>query len=191
MGPRDGVPHLRVSGWGVSGVSGFGDRVRIRGVSLFFCGGRGVGLFLAPPGLFPVPLGLLGGGAEEVPSHLVEGSATRVFHPNGTNLLPMDTADGALLYPGGVGDVGNRLDNRIVGTVVLLLGRCTPNLGGDGLGRGGLGGGGLGGSVGSGAATAFVGRAIGVGAGGLGFLPRGFAASSLFDPDSEEKLHFF
>ena len=87
MGPRSGVPYLHGSGWGVSGVSGvsgLGGSVRVRGVSVFVCWGRGFGLFLARPGLFPVPLGLLGGGEEEVPGHLVEGGAARVFHPNGT-----------------------------------------------------------------------------------------------------------
>ena len=162
MGPRNGVPRLRGSGRGVSGVTGFGGRVLVRGVSLFVCGGGGFGFFLARPGLFPVPLGLLGGGEEEVPGHLVEGGAARVFHPNGTILPPVDTTDGALLYPGGVGDVGDRPDDRIAGTVVLLFGRCT--LGGVGLGRGGGGGGRW--------------RSWGGGGGGLGFLPRGIAASS-------------
>ena len=66
----------------------------------------------------------------------------RVFHPNGTILPPVDTTDGALLYPGGVGYVDDRPDNRIIGTVALLLG----TLGGVGLrrlGGGGMGGGGL------------------------------------------------
>ena len=136
MGPRSGVPHLRGSGWlvsGVSGVRGFCGRVRVRGVSLFVCGGGGFGLFLARPGLFPVPLGLLGVGEEEGPSHFVEGGAARVFHANGTVLPPVDTTDGAPLYPGGVEYVDDRPDDRILGTVVLLLG----TLGGVGLGRGG------------------------------------------------------
>ena len=47
------------------------------------------------------------------------------------------------------------------------------------------------GGGGGGAVMAFVGRAVGVGAGGLGFLPRGIAASSLSDPDSKENLRFF
>ena len=138
MGPCNGVRRLRGSGWGVSGVSWFGGRVRGRGVSLFVCGGGEFGLFLARAGLFPVPIGLLEGGEEEVPGHLVEGGAARVFHPNGTIPPPVDTTDGALLYPGGVGDVGDRPDDRMAGTVILLLGRCT--LGGVGLGRGGGGG---------------------------------------------------
>ena len=140
MGPRSGVPHLRGSGWGVSGVSGvswvsgFGGRICVRGVGRFVCGGGGFGLLLAhPPGLFPVPLGPLEGGEEEGPGHLVEGGAARVLHPNGTVLPPVDTTDGAPLYPGGVGYVDDRPDDRILGTVVLLLG----TLGGVGLGGGG------------------------------------------------------
>ena len=61
----------------------------------------------------------------------------------------MDTVDSALLHPAGVGDVGDRPDERIFETVVLLHGRCTTNLGGVGLGRGG-GGGVLGGVAGFG-----------------------------------------
>ena len=137
MRPRNGVARLRGSGWGVSWVSGFGGRVRVRGVSLFVCWGGGFGLFLARPDFFPAPLGVLEGGEEEVTGHLVEGGAARVFHPNGTILPPVDTTDGALLYPGGVGDVGDRPDDRIAGTVVLLLGRST--LGGVGLSRRGGG----------------------------------------------------
>ena len=73
-------------------------------------------------------------------------------------------------------------DDRILGTVVLLLG----TLGGVGLGRGGGGGGGRGGGavavgggglVGLGAETAFVGRAVVVvcvwGEGGWAFCYRG------------------
>ena len=183
MGPRSGLPHLRGSGWGFSGVSGvswvsgFGGRVCVRGVRLFVCGGRGLGLFLAcPPGLFPVPLGLLEGGEEEGPGHLVEGGAARVFHPNGTVPPPVDTTDGAPLYPGGVGYVDDRPDDRFLGTVVLRLG----TLGGVGLvgaGGGWLAVAVLGGLVGLGAGTAFVGRAVVVGGGGLGFLARGIAPS--------------
>ena len=147
MGPRSGVPHLRGSGWGVSGVtgigwvSGFGSRVCVRGVRRFVCGGGGFGLPLArPPGLFPVSLGLLEGGEEAGLGHLVEGRAARVFHPNGTVLPPVDTTD--FLYPDGVGYVDDRPDDRILGTVILLLG----TLGGVGLGGwGGVCGGGLGG----------------------------------------------
>ena len=83
-----------------------------------------------------MPLGLLGAGEEEGAVHLVEGCAARVFHPNGTVLPPVDTTDGAPLYPFGVGYVDDRPDDRILGTVVLLLG----NLGGVGLGGGGGGG---------------------------------------------------
>ena len=79
VGPRSGVPHLRGFGWGVSGVSGvswvsgFGGRVCVRGVRRFVLGGGGFGLLLAlRPGLFPVPLGLLGGGEEEGAVHLIE-----------------------------------------------------------------------------------------------------------------------
>ena len=49
----------------------------------------------------------------------------------------------------------------------------------------------LGGWVGLGAATASVGRVVGVGVGCLGFLPRGMAASMLSDPNSNENLRFF
>ena len=98
-------------------------------------GFRGLGLFLARPGLVPVPLSLLGGGEEEGLGHLAEGGAAQVFHPNGTILPPVDTTDGAPLYPGGVGYVDDRPDDQILGTVVLLLG----TLGGVGLGRGGGG----------------------------------------------------
>ena len=126
-----------------------------------------------------MPLGLLGGGEEEGAVHLVEGGAARVFHPNGTVLPPVDTTDGAPLYPFGVGYVDDRPDDRILGTVVLLLG----TLGGVGFG---VGGGGvvvavLGGLVGLGAGTAFVGRAVVVGGGGL--LGRGIAPSSLSSDD--------
>ena len=174
MGPRSGVPHLRGSGWGVRGVSGvswvsgFGGRVCVRGVRRFVCGGGGFGLLLArPPSLFPVPLRLLEGGEEEGPGHPVEGGAVRVFRPNGSVLPPVDTTDGAPLYPGGVGYVEDRPDDRILGTVVLLLG----TLGGVGLGGGGGGGVAvavLGGLVGLGAGTAFVGRAVVVGGGPFG-----------------------
>ena len=187
MGPRSGVPHLHGSGWGVSGVSGvsgFGGRVRVWGVRLFVCGGGGFGLFLARPGLFPVPLGLLEGGEEEGAGHLVEGCAARVFHPNGTVLLPVDTTDSAHLYPGGVGDVGDRPDDGIAGTVVRL--------GGVGLGRGGRGGGrwrSWGGWRVSGAGAAFIGRAGGGGGvRGLGFLPQGIALLSLSSDDSKENF---
>ena len=139
MGPRHGVPHLRGSGWGVSGVSGvsgFGGRVCVRGVRRFVCGGGGFGLLLARrPGLFPVPLGLLEGGEEEGAVHLVEGGSAQVFHPNGTVLPPVDTMDGAPLYPGGVGYVVDRPDDRILVTIVCLL----VTLGGVGLGGGGGG----------------------------------------------------
>ena len=173
MGSRSGVPHFRGSGWGVSGVSGvswvcgFGGRVCVRGVRRFVCGGGGFGLLLArPPGLFPVPLGLLEGREEEGAVHFVEGGAARVFHPNRTVLLPVDTTDGAPLYPGGVGYVDDRPHDRILGTVVLLLGTLGVSVlvvggglavavfggvggfgGGDGLRRpcgGGGGGGGVG-----------------------------------------------
>ena len=76
----------------------------------------------------------------------VEGGAARVFHPNSTILPPVDTTDGARLYPVRVGDVRDRPDDQIAGTVVQFLGRCT--LGSVGLGRGvggAMGGGGLGG----------------------------------------------
>ena len=112
-----------------------------------------------------------------------------MFHPNGTVLPPVDTTDGAPLYPVGVEYVDDRPDDRILGTVVLLLG----TLGGVGLG----GGGGvlalavLGGLVGLGAGTAFVGRAVVVGGGGgLGFLGRGIAPSSLSSDDSKENFRF-
>ena len=129
MGPRNGVPCLRGSARGVSGVTRFGGWGRVRGVSIFVCGGGGFGLFLARPRL-------LGGGEEEGPGHLVQGGAARVFHPNGTILPPVDTTDAAPLYPGGVGYVDERPDDRILATVVLLLG----TLGGVGVGRGGGGG---------------------------------------------------
>ena len=111
-----------------------------------------------------MPLGLLEGGEEEGPGHLVEGGAARVFHPNSTVLPPVETTDGAPLYPGGVGYVDDHPDDRILGTVVLLLG----TLGGVSLG----GGGGvavavLGGLVGLGAGMAFVGRAVVVVGGGV------------------------
>ena len=67
MRPCNGVPHLRGSGWGVSGVTGFGGRVRVREVSPFDCEGGAFGLFLARPGLFPVPLGLLVAAEDDVP----------------------------------------------------------------------------------------------------------------------------
>ena len=97
---------------------------------------------------------------------LVQGDAARVFHPNGTVLPSLDTTDGALLYPCGVGYVDDRPDDRILGTVVLLLG----TLGGVGLGwgGGGVGGGCLGGLVGLGAETAFVGPTVVVAWGGGG-----------------------
>ena len=82
----------------------------------------------------------------------------------------MDTADGSLLYPGGVGDVGDRPHDRIVG---------------------GGGGGGLGGVGGFGGGNGLRRPTVGVGAGDLGFLPRRIAASSLSDPDSKENLRFF
>ena len=194
MGPRSGVPHLRGSGWGVSGVrwvSGFGGGVCVRGVRRFVCGGEGFGLLLAhPPGLLPVPLGLLEGGEEEGPSHLVEGGAARVFHPNGTVLPPVDSTDGAPLYPGGVGYVDDCPNDRILGTVIFLLG----TLGGVGLGGGGGGGGFavavFGGLVGLGAGMAFVGRAVVVVGGGLGFLGRGIAPSSLSSDDLKENFRF-
>ena len=65
----------------------------------------------------------------------------------------------------------NRPDDRILGTVVLVLG----TLGGVGLGRGGgSGGGGLGGGlVGLGAEMAFVGRAVVVVVGGGGLFVTG------------------
>ena len=108
---------------GVSWVSGFGGTVCVPRVRRFVFGGGGFGLLLArPPGLCPVLLGLLEGGEEEGPGHLVEGGAAQVFHPNGTVLPPLDTTDGAPLYPGGVGYVDDRPDDRILGTVVLLLG---------------------------------------------------------------------
>ena len=171
VGPRSGVPHLCGSGWGVSGVSwvsGFGGRVCVRGVRRFVCGHGGFGLLLALflLGLFAVPLGLLRGGEEEGAVHLVEGGAARVFHPNGTVLPPVDTTDGAPLYPFGVGYVDDLPDDWILGTVVLLLG----TLGGVGLGGGGGGGvvvAVLGGLVGLGAGTAFVRRAVVVVVGGF------------------------
>ena len=77
---------------------------------------------------------------EEGAAHLVEGGAARVFHPNGTVLPPVDTMDGAPLYPVGVGYVDDHRDDRIPGTVVLLLG----TLGGVRFGGGGgVSGGGL------------------------------------------------
>ena len=192
MGPRHGVPHLRGSGWGVSGVSGvswvsgFGGRVCVRGVRRFVCGGGGFGILLARrPGLFPVPLGLLEGGEEEGAVHLVEGGAARVFHPNGTVLPPVDTMDGAPLYPGGVGYVDDRSDDRILGTVVRLL----VTLGGVDLGGGGCGGG-LGGLVGLGARTAFVGRAVVVVVGGFGIFGPGDRPVVAFVGRLERKLSF-
>ena len=147
----------------------------------------GYGLFLARAGLVPVPLGLLGGGEEEGPGHLVEGGAAQAFQPNGTMLPPVDTTDGAPLYPGGVGYVDDRHDDRILGTVVLLL----DTFGGVGLGRGG-GGTVLEGLVGLGAEPAFVGGAVVVGGGGMGeggrLLLRGFAALSLSEPDSRQTV---
>ena len=195
MGPRSGVPHLRGSGWGVSGVSGvswvsgFGGRVCVRGVRRFVCGGGGFGLLLAHRlGLFPVPLGLLGDGGEEEAAHLIEGGAARLFHPNGTVLRPVDTTDGAPLYPFGVGYVDDRPDDRIPGTVVLLLG----TLGGVGLGGGG---GGVvvavwGGLVRLGAGTAFVGRAVVVGGGGVGPFGPGDRPVVAFVGRLEIKLSF-
>ena len=135
-----------------------------------------------------MPLGLLGDAEEEGAAPLVEGGAARVFHPNGTVLPPVDTTDGAPLYPFGVGYVDDRPDDRIPGTIVLLLG----TLGGVGLG----GGGGfalavLGGLVGLGAGTAFVGRAVVVVVGGgLGLLGRGIAPSSLSSDDLKENFRF-
>ena len=167
MGPRNGVPHLCGSGWGVSGVSEFGGRGRVRGINLFVCGGGGFGSFLARPGLFQVPLGLLGGGEEEVPGHIAEDGAAWVFHPNGTMLPPVDTTDGALVYPGGVGDVADRHNERIAGTVVLLLGRSTVWGRRSSSGLGGWAVAILGGLVGLGVAAAFVGCAGGGGGFGL------------------------
>ena len=172
VGPRSGVPHLCGSGWGIIGVSGvswvsgFGGRVCVWGVRRFVCGDGGFGLLWAlRPGLFPVPLGLLGGGEEEGAVHLVEGGAARVFHPNGTVLPPVDTTDGAPLYPFGVGYVDDRPDDRILGTVVLLLG----TLGGVGLcGGGGVCGGGLGGVGGFGGGDGLRRPCCGGGGGGLG-----------------------
>ena len=175
---------------GVSWVSGFGGRVCVRGVRRFVCGAGGFGLLLAlRPGLFPLTLGLLGGGEEEGAVHLIEGDAARVFHPNRTVLPPVDTTDGAPLYPFGVGYVDDRPDDRILRTIVLLL----STLGGVGL-RGGWGGGVvvavLGGLVGLGAGTAFVGRAVVVVGGSLGLLGRGIAPSSLSLDDWKENFRF-
>ena len=97
VGPDGGLAGL------VGSVVGFG----FRGLVSSFVG-AGVWAFLARPGLVPVPLGLLGGGEEEGAGHLVEGGAARVFHPNGTILPPVDTTDGAPLYPGGVGLLDDR-----------------------------------------------------------------------------------
>ena len=191
MGYRGGVPHLRGSGWGASGVSGvswvngFGGRVCVRGVRHFVSGGGGFGLLLArPPGLFLVPLGLLEGGEEVGPGDLAEDGAARVFHPNGTVLPPMDTTDAAPLYPGGVGYVDDRPNDRILGTVVLLLG----TLGGVGPGGGGCGGG-LGGVGGAGGGDGLR-RPCGGGGGGGGFLGRGIAPLSLSSDDSKENFRF-
>ena len=179
VGPRSGVPHLCGSRGGVSGVSevswvsGFDGRVCVRGVRRFVCGGGGFGLLWPRrPGLFPVPLGLLGGGEEEGAVHLVEGGAARVFHPNGTVLPPVDAMDGAPLYPFGVGYVDDRPDDLILGTVVLLLG----TLGGVGLGWGGGGGvcgGGLGGVRGFGGGDGLCRPCGGGGGGGGGVGPFG------------------
>ena len=159
------------------------------GFRRFVCGGRGFGLLLARhPGLFPVPLGLLEGGEEEGPGHLVEGGAARLFHPNGTVLPPVDTTVGAPLYPGRVGYVDDRRDDRILGTVVLLLG----TLGGVGLGGGG---GGfavalLVGLVGLGAGAAFVGRAVVVVGGGFGPFGPGDRPVVTLGGRLERKLSF-
>ena len=101
----------------------------------------------------------------------------------------MDTTDGAPLYPGGVGYVDEHPGDRILGTVVLLLGTLV------GVGLGGGGGGWfavavLGWLVGLGAGTAFVGHAVMVVGGGLGLLGRGIAPSSLSRDDSKKKFRF-
>ena len=76
-------PHIFVGPDGrVSGVRGAGGLVRVvlgvsRRVSLLVCGGGGVCLVvpLAPLCILPMPFGLLVGGEEEVPGHLVKSGA--------------------------------------------------------------------------------------------------------------------
>ena len=134
-----------------------------------------------------MPLGLRGGGDEEGAVHLVESAAARVFHPNGTVLPPVETTDSAPLYPGGVGYVDDRPDDRIPGTVVHLLG----TLGGVGLGGGGGGAVAvLGGLVGSGAGTAFVGHAVVVVVGGFGLFGPGDRLVIALVGRLERKLSF-
>ena len=170
--------------WLVGSVVGFA----FSGLDASFVGLGGLAFFLpAPRASSRCRSASFECGEEEGPGHLVEGGAARVVHPNGTALPPVDTRDGAPLYPGGVGYGDDRPDDRILRTVVLLLGT---------LGVVGLGGWGgfavavLGGLVGLGAGTAFVGRAVVVGGGGLGLLSRGIAPSSLSSDDSKENFCF-
>ena len=152
-----------MSSWvriGVSGVSGFDGWVRVPGASLFICGGGGFGLFLHRPRLVPVLLGLLVGGEEEGPGHLVKGGAARILDPNGTIFPPVDTTDGALLYPCRVGYVDDCPDDRIVRRSSFF----SAPFGVSFLVGGGLRSGG--GSVGLGAESAFVGRMLCCGGGG-------------------------
>ena len=84
--------------------------------------GAGVWAFSCPPGPLPgtaLPPRGWGKGGSGTPR---TGWCARVFHPNGTVLPPMDTANGALLYPGGVRDVDDRPEDRIHGAVVRLGG---------------------------------------------------------------------
>ena len=101
----------------VGSMVGFG----FGGLVSSFVGAGGLG-FLLPDRASSRYRGLPGSGEEEGPGHLVEGGAARVFHLDGTILLSADTMDAAPLYPGGVGYVDDRPDDRILGTVVLLLG---------------------------------------------------------------------
>ena len=133
-----------------------------------------------------MPLGLAA-GEEEGAAHLLEGNAARVFHPNGTVVPPVDTTEGAPLYPAGVGYPDDRPDDRIPGTVIL----CLRTLGGIGL----RGGGGLrwrswGGLSGLGAGTAFAGRVVVVVGGGSSFLVRGTSPLSISSDDSKENFRF-
>ena len=142
---------------GLVGLVGSVVAIVLGGLDSSFVGAGGLCFFLPAR----ASSGYLEGGEEEGAGHLVECGAARVFHPNGTIRPPMDTAIGALLYPAGVGDVGDRPDDRIGGTVVHLrgvglgrgegwavavLGELAGLGGGDGLHRpcGGGRGGGLG-----------------------------------------------
>ena len=137
--------------------------MRSGGLVSSFVGAGGLGFFLPARASSRYRSASTGVGKRRLPGHLVEGGAARVFHPNGTMLPPADTMDGALLYPGGVGDVGDRPDDRIAGMVVRL--------GGFVLGWGT--GGGLGGVGGFGGADGLCRLCGGDGGGGFGFFATG------------------